>query len=72
MKKFDPNEIFLNNFGRRITKTDTKIDSDPSTTFLNDRDCSTQLNSNKQYDKRSLFHLISFASYITKNISVGP
>lgn len=32
MHKFDPNEVFQNNFGRRITKNDTKIDSDPKTT----------------------------------------
>lgn len=32
MNKFDPNGIFLNSFGRRITKTGTKIDSDPLTT----------------------------------------
>lgn len=32
MTKFDPNQIFQNNFGRRVTKTDTKIDLDPLTT----------------------------------------
>lgn len=32
MKKFDPEQIFLNNFGRRILKTGTKIDIDPLTT----------------------------------------
>lgn len=32
MKKYDPNHIFINNFGRRITKTGTKIDFDPLTT----------------------------------------
>lgn len=32
MTKFDPNGIFLNNFGRRLKKTGTKIDLDPSTT----------------------------------------
>lgn len=31
MKKSDPNEIFLNNFGRRILKRGTKIDTDPLT-----------------------------------------
>ncbi|KAG4079978.1 hypothetical protein HA402_006290 [Bradysia odoriphaga] len=32
MKKFDPNERFMNSFGRRIGKRDTKIDSDHKTT----------------------------------------
>lgn len=32
MKKFDPNGIFLNNFGRRLTYNGTKIDIDPLTT----------------------------------------
>ncbi|KAJ6635041.1 L-gulonolactone oxidase 2 [Pseudolycoriella hygida] len=32
MKKFDPNGIFMNNFGRRLTHMDTKIDMDPLTT----------------------------------------
>ncbi|XP_037029702.1 L-gulonolactone oxidase 5-like isoform X2 [Bradysia coprophila] len=32
MKKFDPNERFMNSFGRRIVKRDTKIDSDPKST----------------------------------------
>lgn len=29
MNKFDPNEVFLNNFGRRLKRTGTKIDTDP-------------------------------------------
>jgi len=29
MNKFDPNGIFMNNFGRRIKGLDTKIDLDP-------------------------------------------
>lgn len=32
MKKYDPYEIFINSFGRRITKKDVKIDFDPLTT----------------------------------------
>lgn len=32
MKKFDPNQVFLNNFGRRILETGTDIDIDPLTT----------------------------------------
>lgn len=32
MEKFDPKKIFLNNFGRRMTKNGTKIDFDPLTT----------------------------------------
>ncbi len=32
MQKFDPNQIFINNFGRRILKTGSKIDIDPLTT----------------------------------------
>ncbi|XP_037041555.1 L-gulono-1,4-lactone dehydrogenase-like isoform X3 [Bradysia coprophila] len=32
MKKFDPNQIFLNNFGRRLLKIGSKIDIDPLTT----------------------------------------
>lgn len=29
MNKFDPNEIFINNFGRRIKKNGTTVDTDP-------------------------------------------
>ncbi|KAJ6635180.1 L-gulonolactone oxidase 2 [Pseudolycoriella hygida] len=29
MSKFDPNQLFLNNFGRRLTQTGTKLDLDP-------------------------------------------
>lgn len=32
MEKFDPDKVFLNNFGRRITRKGTKIDIDPLTT----------------------------------------
>lgn len=32
IKKYDPEGIFQNNFGRRITKNGTKIDIDPFTT----------------------------------------
>lgn len=32
MDKYDPNKIFINNFGRRMTKSGTKIDLDPLTT----------------------------------------
>lgn len=32
MNKFDPNEIFINNFGRRIKHKGTKVDIDPLTT----------------------------------------
>lgn len=32
MEKHDPNGIFLNNFGRRIIRKGTKIDTDPLTT----------------------------------------
>lgn len=32
MNKFDPNQIFLNSFGRRILKIGSKIDIDPLTT----------------------------------------
>lgn len=31
MNKFDPNEIFINNFGRRIKRKGTKVDIDPLT-----------------------------------------
>lgn len=31
MNKFDPNEIFINNFGRRIKRKGTKVDFDPLT-----------------------------------------
>lgn len=29
MKKFDPNEVFINNFGRRLKGKGTKVDTDP-------------------------------------------
>lgn len=29
MNKFDPNEVFINNFGRRLKKKGTKVDIDP-------------------------------------------
>lgn len=29
MNKFDPNEVFINNFGRRLKGTGTKVDTDP-------------------------------------------
>lgn len=29
MNKFDPDEVFINNFGRRIKKSGTKVDFDP-------------------------------------------
>lgn len=29
MNKFDPNEVFINNFGRRIKNSGTKVDFDP-------------------------------------------
>ncbi len=29
MNKYDPNEVFINSFGRRIKKTGTKVDIDP-------------------------------------------
>lgn len=32
MNKFDPNEVFINSFGRRIKNTGTKVDIDPLTT----------------------------------------
>lgn len=32
MNKFDPNEIFINNFGRRMKGKGTKVDVDPLTT----------------------------------------
>lgn len=32
MNKFDPNEVFINNFGRRMKQTGTAIDTDPLTT----------------------------------------
>lgn len=32
MNKYDPNEVFINNFGRRIKGTGTKVDVDPLTT----------------------------------------
>lgn len=32
MQKFDPNGIFLNNFGLRLTGMSTEMDIDPSTT----------------------------------------
>lgn len=32
MNKFDPNEVFINNFGRRMKGTGTLIDIDPLTT----------------------------------------
>lgn len=32
MNKFDPNEVFINNFGRRIKRKGTKVDIDPLTT----------------------------------------
>ncbi|KAG4068841.1 hypothetical protein HA402_004989 [Bradysia odoriphaga] len=31
MNKYDPNEIFINNFGRRLKQTGTKVDMDPLT-----------------------------------------
>lgn len=31
MNKYDPTEVFINNFGRRIKRTGTAIDADPST-----------------------------------------
>ncbi|XP_037034051.1 L-gulonolactone oxidase-like [Bradysia coprophila] len=31
MNKYDPNELFINNFGRRLKQTGTKIDMDPLT-----------------------------------------
>lgn len=31
MNKFDPNEIFINNFGRRMKNKGTKVDIDPLT-----------------------------------------
>ncbi|XP_037049943.1 L-gulono-1,4-lactone dehydrogenase-like [Bradysia coprophila] len=31
MSKYDPNEVFMNNFGRRLKRTGTKIDTDPLT-----------------------------------------
>ena len=43
MKKFDPDGVFMNNFGRRIIKSGTKIDSDPKVTrcaLLDDCFCS--------------------------------
>ncbi len=32
MNKFDPNEVFINNFGRRLKKSGTKVDIDPLVT----------------------------------------
>lgn len=32
MNKFDPNEVFINNFGRRLKKIGTKVDTDPLVT----------------------------------------
>lgn len=32
MNTFDPNEVFINNFGRRIKNTGKKVDIDPLTT----------------------------------------
>lgn len=32
MNKFDPDEIFMNNFGRRIKRIGTTVDIDPLTT----------------------------------------
>lgn len=32
MLKFDPNGIFINNFGRRLIRKGTKVDIDPKTT----------------------------------------
>lgn len=32
MEKYDPNEVFINNFGRRIKRTGTKQDVDPLAT----------------------------------------
>lgn len=32
MQRFDPNQIFQNNFGRRLTKSGSDIDFDPKTT----------------------------------------
>lgn len=29
MNKFDPDEVFINNFGRRLKKKGTKVDTDP-------------------------------------------
>lgn len=31
MSKYDPNEVFINNFGRRLKRTGTKMDIDPLT-----------------------------------------
>lgn len=31
MNKFDPNEIFINNFGRRMKRKSSKVDVDPLT-----------------------------------------
>lgn len=31
MNKFDPNEVFINNFGRRMKGTGSVIDEDPAT-----------------------------------------
>lgn len=31
MNKYDPNEVFINSFGRRMKKTGTKVDFDPLT-----------------------------------------
>lgn len=31
MNKYDPDEIFINNFGRRLKRTGTKMDIDPKT-----------------------------------------
>ncbi len=31
MDKYDPNEVFINNFGRRIKRTGDKVDTDPLT-----------------------------------------
>jgi len=32
MSKFDPNKVFMNKFGRRLTQTDIAMDLDPLTT----------------------------------------
>ncbi|KAG4077289.1 hypothetical protein HA402_009918 [Bradysia odoriphaga] len=53
MQKYDPNGIFLNNFGRRLMNKDTEIDFDPLTTRCalldncfcsNSSDCGEQQN----------------------------
>lgn len=44
MEKFDPNEIFINNFGRRLKRKGSKVDIDPLTTrcaLLGNCICST-------------------------------